>query len=67
MDSFNVSCVVGIAFRKHEARVKRAMEQRAMRAKQLDQEAKQKLETKEEKTATLKLKLQAEHQEKTER
>ena len=53
--------------RKHEARAKRAMEQRNLRAKQLGEEQKQKLENKEEKTAHLKQKLQAENQEKAER
>lgn len=54
-------------FRKHEARAKRAMEQRNLRAKQLGEEQKQKLESKEEKSAHLKQKLQAENQEKAER
>ena len=53
--------------RKHEARAKRAMEQRMLRAKQLGEEQKQKLENKEEKSAHLKQKLLAEHQEKNER
>jgi hypothetical protein len=43
------------------------MEQRNLRAKQLGEEQKQKLENKEEKTAHLKQKLQAENQEKAER
>lgn len=54
-------------FRKHEARAKRAAEQRLLRAKQLGEEQKQKLETKEEKCALQKQKLLAENQEKTER
>ena len=43
------------------------MEQRALRAKQLDAEQKQKLEDKEEKSANLRIKLTAENQEKAER
>lgn len=49
---------------KIEARAKRAMEQRLLRAKQLDLEQKQKLEDKEEKSNNLKMKLTAENQEK---
>lgn len=43
------------------------MEQRALKAKQADEEQKQKLENKEEKAAHLKMKLQVETQEKAER
>ena len=53
--------------RKHEARAKRAMEQRALRAQQIDQEQKQKLENKEEKSANIKMKILAENQEKAEK
>lgn len=48
-------------------RAKRAMDQRALRAKQLEEEQKQKLENKEEKSAHLKQKLLAESQERAER
>ena len=43
------------------------MEQRALRAKQVGEEQKQKLESKEEKSANLQQKIIAETQEKTER
>lgn len=54
-------------YRKHEARAKRAMEQRALRDKLVGEEQKQKMESKEEKSAHLKMKLQVENQEKSER
>ncbi|KAK4025855.1 hypothetical protein OUZ56_014899 [Daphnia magna] len=53
--------------RKQEARAKRAMEQRVLRAKLLEEEQKQKLENKEERSAQLKQKLLVENQEKAER
>ncbi len=43
------------------------MEARALKAKQTDDDQKQKLESKEEKAAQLKMKLQVETQEKAER
>ncbi len=43
------------------------MEQRALRAQQIDQEQKQKLENKEEKSANIKNKMLAENQEKAEK
>ena len=43
------------------------MEQRLLRAKQLGEEQKQKLENKEEKSANQRQKMLAEHQEKAER
>lgn len=43
------------------------MEQRALRAQQIDQEQKQKLENKEEKSANIKMKILAENQEKAEK
>jgi hypothetical protein len=53
--------------RKHESRAKRALAQRTLITKQHKEEQKQKLENKEEKSAHLKQKIQAENQEKAER
>lgn len=53
--------------RKHESRAKRALAQRTLITKQHTEEQKQKLENKEEKSARLKQKIQAENQEKAEK
>jgi hypothetical protein len=53
--------------REHETRAKSALAQRTLITKQHTEEQKQKLENKEEKSARLKQKIQAENQEKAER